>query len=158
MSVTGDGVFLQSRSFKPLAAYFPDVVEYLAGLSAGTVLDGELVNFDATAGALLRHRQRAGAPHNRSNATNDTGRARTSPARPRPAVTRRCSAENYVRHDLGGDLRDLPLLQRRARLRFCWLPVARAHRRARLVRHVAMRASGFCWLRVPCLTRKSNGE
>jgi ATP-dependent DNA ligase len=102
--VGADGVFLQSRSLKPLAAFFPDVVEPLAGIPAGTVLDGELIFFDSRAGrtsfSALQRRVTAGRALNRE-------------ARARPAT--------FVAFDLlhdraGGDLRDLPLAQRRAQL------------------------------------------
>jgi ATP-dependent DNA ligase len=43
-------VFLQSRTGKPLHSYFPDVVGHLAQLPPGTVVDGELVVWDAAAG------------------------------------------------------------------------------------------------------------
>jgi ATP-dependent DNA ligase len=40
--VSADDVYLQSRSFKPLAPFFPDLIESLSQLPAGTVIDGEL--------------------------------------------------------------------------------------------------------------------
>lgn len=101
--VTGAGVQLQSRSFKPLQAYFPDVVQHLSGLPAGTVLDGELISFDAEAGrtsfSALQRRVTAGR-----------GLAREARARPVTLVA------FDLLHDARGDLRDLPLYQRRARL------------------------------------------
>ena len=43
-------VFLQSRTGKPLHRFFPDVMGHLAQLPPGTVVDGELVVWDAAAG------------------------------------------------------------------------------------------------------------
>jgi ATP-dependent DNA ligase len=43
-------VVLQSRTSKPLHRYFPDVAVQLAALPPGTVLDGELVVWDAGTG------------------------------------------------------------------------------------------------------------
>src|SRR3954447_15912518 len=40
---SSDGVELQSRNGRPLARYFPEIVEALAGLPEPAVLDGELV-------------------------------------------------------------------------------------------------------------------
>jgi ATP-dependent DNA ligase len=59
------GVFLQSRSGRPLHPYFPDVAAQLAAcLPAGTVVDGELVVWDEAAGrtsfAALQRRVAAG--------------------------------------------------------------------------------------------------
>jgi len=58
---TGDGVFLQSRTGKPLARYFPDLVRVAReALPAGLVLDGELVVWERALGrtsfALLQRR------------------------------------------------------------------------------------------------------
>jgi ATP-dependent DNA ligase len=101
--VGADGVFLQSRSFRPLAPYFPDVVAHLAGLPVGTVLDGELLYFDPVAGrtsfeALGR---RVVAGH---------GLAREVRARPATFVA------FDLLNDVDGDLRDRPLRERRSRL------------------------------------------
>lgn len=94
--VSGDGVFLQSRSFKALAAYFPDVVEHLAGLPTGTVLDGELIFFDATA-------DRTSFSALQRRVTVGRSLAREVRARPVSFVA------FDLPHDLGGALRDLPL-------------------------------------------------
>jgi ATP-dependent DNA ligase len=97
-------VLLQSRGHKALAQYFPDLIHHLADIPAGTVLDGELISFDSQAGrtsfSALQRRVTAGR-----------GLAREAKARP----------ATFVAFDLlydadGGDLRDLPLVQRRARL------------------------------------------
>jgi ATP-dependent DNA ligase len=58
-------VYLQSRSGKPLAAYFPDISSLARGaLPAGTVVDGELIIWDphrgTTSFALLQRRVSAG--------------------------------------------------------------------------------------------------
>ncbi|GIF01575.1 DNA ligase C2 [Paractinoplanes rishiriensis] len=101
--VTSGSVMLQSRSFKPLAAYFPDLVVHLSALPGGTVLDGEVIRFDPTAGrtsfAALQRRVTA-------------GRALPREARARPASF----VAFDLLHDANADLRDLPLVQRRARL------------------------------------------
>jgi ATP-dependent DNA ligase len=51
----GDDVAVTSRNGRPLQRYFPEVVEALAPLPAGTVLDGEILLADPTQGfpALL---------------------------------------------------------------------------------------------------------
>jgi ATP-dependent DNA ligase len=102
--IRADTVFLQSRSQKSLGQYFPDVLGHLAGLPAGSVLDGELIFFDRQAG-----RTSFSALQRRVTA----GRELAREARARPAT--------FVAFDLLhdadiGDLRDLPLAQRRARL------------------------------------------
>lgn len=59
----GDTVYLQSRSAKPLAQYFPDITRAVrAALPPGTVLDGELVVWDRqrTSFARLQRRVNAG--------------------------------------------------------------------------------------------------
>src|SRR5688572_30493260 len=58
---TGDGVYLQSRTGKPLAGYFPEITRLArAHLPPGLVLDGELVIWepgrDRTSFALLQRR------------------------------------------------------------------------------------------------------
>jgi ATP-dependent DNA ligase len=57
---TADGVYLQSRTGKPLAGYFPDITRLARALPPGLVLDGELVIWepgrDRTSFALLQHR------------------------------------------------------------------------------------------------------
>jgi ATP-dependent DNA ligase len=61
---TGDDVYLQSRTGKPLGAYFPELVRVAsASLPAGLVLDGELVIWDAEAGrtSFARLRRRVAA-------------------------------------------------------------------------------------------------
>jgi ATP-dependent DNA ligase len=60
-----DGVYLQSRSGKPLGDYFPDVTRLLHDhLPPGVVLDGELVGWDPESGrtsfSLLQRRVTAG--------------------------------------------------------------------------------------------------
>ena len=101
--VTTDEVFLQSRSLKPLTPYFPDVVAQLYGLPAGTVLDGELISWDSgaarTSFSALQRRVTAGR-----------GLAREAKTRPATLV---CFD---LLHDQSGDLRNLPLADRRARL------------------------------------------
>ena len=101
--VSDDGVYLQSRSFRPLAAYFPDVVAHLAGLPAGTVLDGELLYFDPEAGrtSFSALQRRVVAGH---------GLAREARARPATFVA------FDLLNDVDGDLRDRPLRERRSRL------------------------------------------
>ncbi|WP_433303995.1 ATP-dependent DNA ligase [Actinoplanes sp. CA-030573] len=101
--VRAGGVFLQSRSSKPLAPYFPDVVAHLSELPAGTVLDGELIFFDQRAG-----RTSFAALHRR--VTAGRGLRREVAARPATFVA------FDLLHDESGDLRDLPLAQRRPRL------------------------------------------
>jgi ATP-dependent DNA ligase len=64
---TADGVYLQSRTGKPLAGYFPDITRLArAHLPPGLVLDGELVIWEAgrdrTSFALLQRRVSAGSP------------------------------------------------------------------------------------------------
>ncbi|NMO51946.1 ATP-dependent DNA ligase [Actinoplanes sp. TBRC 11911] len=100
----GDGeVFLQSRSARPLAAYFPDLVEHLAGLPSGTVLDGELIYFDPVAG-----RTSFSALQRRVVAGHGLGRE----VRARPATF----VAFDLLHDVDGDLRERPLRERRGRL------------------------------------------
>jgi ATP-dependent DNA ligase len=98
-----DTVYLQSRSQKPLAAYFPDVITHLSTLPVGTVLDGELIFFDPGTGrtsfSALQRRVTAGR-----------GLDREAAQRPATFVA------FDLLHDTDSDLRDLPLRQRRARL------------------------------------------
>nr|WP_296064227.1 ATP-dependent DNA ligase [uncultured Actinoplanes sp.] len=98
-----DTVHLQSRSLKPLAAYFPDVVTHLSVLPAGTVLDGELIFLDPATG-----RTSFSALQRRIVAGRELGRE----AARRPATF----VAFDLLHDGSGDLRDRPLRQRRARL------------------------------------------
>ncbi|MFS8478525.1 MAG: hypothetical protein FWJ93_06070 [Micromonosporaceae bacterium] len=63
--VEEDRVYLQSRSGRPLAAYFPDISRLARNaLPAGTVVDGELIIWEAqraaTSFALLQRRVSAG--------------------------------------------------------------------------------------------------
>lgn len=61
-----DGVYLQSRSGKPLARYFPEVTRLARTLPPGLVLDGELIIWEParqrTSFALLQRRVAAGSP------------------------------------------------------------------------------------------------
>ncbi|GAA1038699.1 ATP-dependent DNA ligase [Virgisporangium ochraceum] len=63
---TASGVYLQSRSGKPLAGYFPEVTRLARALPPGLVLDGELVIWEPernrTSFALLQRRVAAGSP------------------------------------------------------------------------------------------------
>jgi ATP-dependent DNA ligase len=97
-------VYLQSRSFKPLAPFFPDVIESLSQLPAGTVIDGELICFDAAAG-----RTSFSALQQRVTA----GRSLLREARERPATF---VAFDVLHEPEGGDLRDVPFERRRRRL------------------------------------------
>ncbi|MBM0237812.1 ATP-dependent DNA ligase [Micromonospora sp. ATA32] len=97
-----DGVYLQSRAGRDLGAYFPDVIDAVARVAPGVVLDGELVVWegDRTDFSLLQRRVTAGAQ--------------------REALARRHPA-HYVVFDLlsappGLPLLDKPLAERRALL------------------------------------------
>ena len=61
-----DGVYLQSRTGKPLAGYFPEVTRLARTLPPGVVLDGELIIWEAarqrTSFALLQRRVATGSP------------------------------------------------------------------------------------------------
>jgi ATP-dependent DNA ligase len=96
-------VLLQSRSGKPLHRYFPDVISQLALLRPGTVIDGELVVWNAAAGrtsfAALQQRIVAGR-----------GMADLVAARPAHLV---CFD---LLEDGGTELLGEPLVQRRDRL------------------------------------------
>ena len=100
--VAGGDVDLRSRHGKPLARYFPDVVEALAVAGGDLVLDGELLAF------------RDGVP--------DFGAlmARLHPAATRVARLREETPASYVAFDLlavgDDDLRERPFHERRARL------------------------------------------
>lgn len=63
---TTDGVYLQSRSGRPLAGYFPEVTRLARDLPPGLVLDGELIIWEPernrTSFAHLQRRVAAGSP------------------------------------------------------------------------------------------------
>jgi ATP-dependent DNA ligase len=99
----GDEVVIQSRDLKPLNRYFPEIVEPLrASLPPACVLDGEIVI--ATAGRL----------------DFEALLLRIHPAASRVAELAKQTPSSYVAWDLlalgGDDLRELPQLERRARL------------------------------------------
>jgi ATP-dependent DNA ligase len=99
-----DRVQLQSRSGRPLGGYFPEVTRIgRVALPAGTVLDGELLVWDADRGhtSFVALQQRIGGG-------------------PAPRLAARYPA-HFVAFDLlqapgGTELLDRPLAQRRARL------------------------------------------
>jgi ATP-dependent DNA ligase len=98
-----DEVFIQSRDLRPLDRYFPELHDaLLAGLPAGTVLDGEIVI--ATARGL----------------DFDALQMRLHPAASRVAKLAGETPSAFVAFDAlavdGTDLRNLPLEERRARL------------------------------------------
>jgi DNA ligase D-like protein (predicted ligase) len=99
----GDGeVRLESRTGKALTGTYPEVRAAVAGQRArGLLLDGEVVAFDGEQTSFSRLQQRLGA---------------TDPSAERVAA----NPVVYCVFDLleldGDDLRDLPLLERRARL------------------------------------------
>ncbi|WP_328474210.1 ATP-dependent DNA ligase [Actinoplanes sp. NBC_00393] len=101
LAFTGERIHLQSRNLKPLTRYFPDVGAHLdAALLPDTVLDGELVVFDPSAG-------RTSFPALQARVT--AGRRLAAEVAARPA--------SYVVFDLlqfdGHELLDRPLLERR---------------------------------------------
>ncbi len=99
----GGEVYIQSRDLKPLDRYFPDMAAtFLSALPDGCVLDGEIVivtpdglDFDAL-------------------------QMRVHPAASRVARLARETPASFVAFDAlaagGEDLREMPLLERRARL------------------------------------------
>jgi len=96
-------VFIQSRDLRPLDRYFPELHEaFLAGLPAGSVVDGEIVI--ATARGL----------------DFDALQLRLHPAASRVAKLASETPAAFVAFDLlaidGHDLRDAPQSERRARL------------------------------------------
>jgi ATP-dependent DNA ligase len=99
----GEGVDLRSRNQRPLARYFPEIVEPLLGVRVRRfVLDGELVV--ATGGGL----------------DFEALLARLHPAASRVERLRRETPASYIAFDLlalgGDDLRARPLRERRQRL------------------------------------------
>ncbi|MGI5238881.1 ATP-dependent DNA ligase [Dactylosporangium sp. CA-139066] len=101
--VFDDRVLIQSRQLRDLTPYFPDVRRLLRALPAGTVLDGELVIWDPDRG-----RTSFTALQGRITA----GRRLLREARGRPAHL----VVFDLLQDAGGELADLPLLERRRRL------------------------------------------
>jgi ATP-dependent DNA ligase len=98
-----DDVFIQSRDLRPLDRYFPELHDaLLAGLPAGTVVDGEIVI--ATARGL----------------DFDALQMRLHPAASRVAKLAAETPSAFVAFDAlavdGNDLRSLPLEERRAHL------------------------------------------
>jgi ATP-dependent DNA ligase len=99
----GDDVYIQSRDLRPLDRYFPELHDALiAGLPNGSVVDGEIVI--ATAHGL----------------DFDALQMRLHPAASRVAKLAKETPSSFVAFDAlaadGEDLRELPQVDRRARL------------------------------------------
>ena len=99
----GDNVYIQSRDLRPLDRYFPELHDALAAaLPAGSVVDGEIVI--ATAHGL----------------DFDALQMRLHPAASRVAKLAKETPSSFVAFDAlavdGEDLRELPQIDRRARL------------------------------------------
>jgi ATP-dependent DNA ligase len=96
-------VFIQSRDLRPLDRYFPELHDiFLAGLPAGSVVDGEIV----IAGAR--------------GLDFDALQLRLHPAASRVAMLAKTTPASFVAFDAlaldGRDLRQVPLAERRQRL------------------------------------------
>jgi ATP-dependent DNA ligase len=110
----GDDVYLQSRDLKPLLRYFPDLADPLrAALPKRCVLDGEIVI--ATDGKL----------------DFEALLLRIHPAKSRVDTLAASLPSSFVAWDLlaldDDDLRDVPQVERRARLERVLTPHARVH-------------------------------
>jgi bifunctional non-homologous end joining protein LigD len=99
---TGGEVTLLSRTGRPLGAAYPEVAEALAGAGPDVLIDGEIVAFKGNQTSFSQLQQRMGI--------SDPQRARHS----------RVKVYYYIFDILevdGEDVRPLPLLERKARLR-----------------------------------------
>lgn len=99
---SGGPARLDSRKQKPLLRYFPELVEVVASVPDGTVIDGEVVVVDQDSLAF------------------DMLQARIHPAESRIAMLAERTPGTLVAFDLladrGEDLRESPFTERRARL------------------------------------------